>query len=205
MADPLLSNSEFGQTLATPCRSRTRLGGRGLGTRFRGPDGALKRRGARTWLRPPVPDRQPASAWWSGENRGRDPSGAGSAWFATLRRAAGVTERFGVARLVEPGMAWPWSEAREALEGKQSPWKDRMSNRWQRRGDITDSSAEQSLGVGCFAFFRQVRPRPLRWSVALGGVSGDFGCQTACHPHLRGGAVGLFVETGVGNAPSLGA
>jgi hypothetical protein len=33
-----------------------------------------------------------------------------------------------------------------------------MSHRWQRWSDITDSSAEQSLVVGCFAFFRQVRP-----------------------------------------------
>jgi hypothetical protein len=33
-----------------------------------------------------------------------------------------------------------------------------MSHHWQRWSDITDSSAEQSLVVGCFAFFRQVRP-----------------------------------------------
>jgi hypothetical protein len=59
IADPLLPNLDFGQTPATPRRSRTRPGGRGLDARFRVPDAPLKRCGARIRLRPPAPDRQP--------------------------------------------------------------------------------------------------------------------------------------------------
>lgn len=59
IADPLLPNLDSGQTPATPRRSRTRLGGSGLGARFQVPDAPLKRCGARIRLRPPVPDRQP--------------------------------------------------------------------------------------------------------------------------------------------------
>ena len=43
------------------------------------------------------------------------------------------------------------------LKGKQSPWKDRVAGRWQRRLVTTDSSAEQSLEVGCFVRFRRAR------------------------------------------------
>lgn len=39
------------------------------------------------------------------------------------------------------------------LERKLSPWKDRVAGRWQRRLVTTDSSAEQSLEVGCFVRF----------------------------------------------------
>jgi hypothetical protein len=75
---------------------------------------------------------------------------AESGWgHAALRHCEACRARHGSALARDP---------RRTLEGKQSPWKDRMSHRWQRRSDITDSSAEQSLGVGCFAFFRQVRP-----------------------------------------------
>jgi len=45
------------------------------------------------------------------------------------------------------------------LKGKQSPWKDRVAGRWQRRLVTTDSSAEQSLEVGCFVRYRRA-PTP---------------------------------------------
>lgn len=37
------------------------------------------------------------------------------------------------------------------LGGEQSPWKERVFRRWQRRRDTTDSSVEQRLEVGCSA------------------------------------------------------
>jgi hypothetical protein len=45
------------------------------------------------------------------------------------------------------------------LKRRQSPWKDRVTGRWQRRLVTTDSSAEQSLEVGCFVRFRRA-PTP---------------------------------------------
>jgi hypothetical protein len=50
------------------------------------------------------------------------------------------------------------------LERKLSPWKERVAGRWQRRLVTTDSSAEQSLEVGCFVRFRRART-----SAHLGG------------------------------------
>jgi hypothetical protein len=43
------------------------------------------------------------------------------------------------------------------LKGKQSPWKERVAGRWQRRLVTTDSSAEQSLEVGCSVRFRRAQ------------------------------------------------
>jgi hypothetical protein len=49
------------------------------------------------------------------------------------------------------------------LEEEQSPWKDRVSRRWQRRCGTTDSSAEQRLEVGCTARFERAQsPASLR-------------------------------------------
>jgi hypothetical protein len=64
------------------------------------------------------------------------------------------------------------------LEGKQSPWKDRAVRCWQRRRIATDSSAEQSLVVGCFVRFRRARLSARfggRGQRAAGYVF-DFGC-----------------------------
>jgi hypothetical protein len=56
------------------------------------------------------------------------------------------------------------TEGARTLEGKQSPWKDRVAGRWQRRLVTTDSSAEQSLEVGC-----SVRCRRALTPAHLGG------------------------------------
>lgn len=79
--------------------------------------------------------------------------------------------------------------ARMYLGGEQSPWKDRVSPRWQRRDDTTDSSMEKGLGVG--------RSRRLEGSAritsvirACGGWFGGFGCWTA-----RGGTFGCRLRS----------
>ena len=56
------------------------------------------------------------------------------------------------------GTASPgWGGASETLKKKLSPWKDRVAGRWQRRLVTTDSSAEQSLEVGCSVRFRRAQ------------------------------------------------
>jgi hypothetical protein len=67
------------------------------------------------------------------------------------------------------------------LEGKQSPWKDRVAGRWKRRLVTTDSSAEQSLEVGCFVRFRRA-PTPAHFG----------GCRRNAteNPRLRSRAPG---------------
>lgn len=90
-------------------------------------------------------------------NGRRDPIGS------TLRRLAGAGEEqrrsdagFGLSegrfpvRHRRDGAESVWT-----LKKKQSPWKDRVTGRWQRRFVTTDSSAEQSLEVGCFVRFRR--------------------------------------------------
>jgi hypothetical protein len=77
-----------------------------------------------------------------GKDRGRSEAGFGSQKSVL---------RYGITGL---GARRVWT-----LEGKQSPWKERVAGRWQRRLVTTDSSAEQSLEVGCFVRFRRA-PTP---------------------------------------------
>jgi len=63
------------------------------------------------------------------------------------------------------------------LEGEQSPWKERVSRRWQRRSDTTDSSAEQGLGASCVTRFDRARCWHRFGGVGAGPrVIRDFGC-----------------------------
>jgi hypothetical protein len=71
------------------------------------------------------------------------------------------------------------------LVGKQSPWKDRVSSRWQRRCDTTDSLAEQGLEVGRFADFDEPSRR-----THLGGIDGVQ--RSDPWPRLRGGRTTTF-------------
>ena len=66
------------------------------------------------------------------------------------------------------------------LGGEQSPWKDRVSSRWQRRCDTTDSLAEQGPEVGRFADFDEPSRRP-----HLGGTDGVQ--RSDSRPRPRGG------------------
>jgi hypothetical protein len=67
--------------------------------------------------------------------------GAGTGTFMSLSRASLLRERGKRPRRAGSG---PW----EALKGERSPWKDRAFVVWKRTGNVTDSSAEQSPGVG---------------------------------------------------------
>jgi hypothetical protein len=63
------------------------------------------------------------------------------------------------------------------LEGEQSPWKERVSRRWQRRCGTTDSSAEQGLEASCVARFDRVQCRHRFGGVGTGPrVIRDLGC-----------------------------
>jgi hypothetical protein len=55
------------------------------------------------------------------------------------------------------------------LGGEQSPWKERVSGRWQRRWLTTDSSVEQGLGAEPTTGWRWLRH--LATGVAGGAVS----------------------------------
>jgi hypothetical protein len=206
IADPLLPNLDFGQTPATPRRSRTRFGGPGLGARFRVPDAPRKRCGARIRLRPPAPDRHPrlgeAAGGESPEGSQRSHNALGS---PSCRARPGPRSASALRGLSSPAWLGPGAKPEGALEGKQSPWKDRMSHRWQRRSDITDSSAEQSLGVGCFAFFRQVRPsRDFGSAAALCGLLDSFGRRAARLSRPRVGLAGASQRLARASPPSLG-
>jgi hypothetical protein len=90
------------------------------------------------------------------------------------------------------------------LEGEQSPWKERVSRHWQRRCDTTDSSAEESLEVGCTARFERAQsPASLRrrW----GRIHSESRprlrrlCTNAFGPramHLLGGRTGVASSAG---------
>jgi hypothetical protein len=78
----------------------------------------------------------------AGENCRRDPSGSGACV------GAGGWHGFGWVDCC--GKASPALErSTEDLGEEPSPWKERVSLRWQRWSGATDSSMEQSLEVGC--------------------------------------------------------
>jgi len=80
-----------------------------------------------------------------GGNRRRDPSGA----CVGLDSRTGAGGAAASCRVCPSGLATPgWCGVQVDLGGEQSPWKDRVSGRWQRRIDTTDSSAEQGPVVG---------------------------------------------------------
>jgi hypothetical protein len=80
-----------------------------------------------------------------GGNRRRDPNGVR----VGLDSRTGAEGAAASCRVRPPGQETPgWCGVRVDLGGEQSPWKERVSGRWQRRNDTTDSSAEQGPVVG---------------------------------------------------------
>jgi hypothetical protein len=167
--DPRVTTTTSGQTpealLQSPSAASVAGGGRGAA---RGSRPALKRRCSETRLRPPAPsDPKVASATRGlGERKEGFRLAPTPGWLATM---AGVTgpRRRASARAEDGSPVWHHRVGTETvwiLKGKQSPWKERVAGRWQRRLVTTDSSAEQSLEVGCFVRFRRART-----SAHLGG------------------------------------
>ena len=135
--------------------------------RHRAPAPALKRRRTGYGFGPlGRPSRQPLRRQAGRVNSRRDPIDSTPRRLAVTGKGRGArTPSFGTAEERSP--AWHHRDGAEAtwtLKGKQSPWKDRVAGRWQRRLVTTDSSAEQSLEVGCSVRFRRART-----SAHLGG------------------------------------
>ena len=90
-----------------------------------------------------------------GNGRGR---GCGNGAGSLCREASGVGGR----------RAWVLGAFRKDLGGDQSPWKDRASLRWQRRG------GRYGPGDGARPRSRRSRPRGL-WNIASGNGGGGRG------------------------------
>ena len=116
-----------------------------------------------------------ASAGRARGNRRRDPSGAATGPKSRpASRAPGLWPAVSARPRHGPG----WSGARVDLGGEQSPWKDRVFVRRQRRTDTTDSSTEQGPEVGRS---RRLEESARRTSVrrACEAVVRGFGRRTA--------------------------
>jgi hypothetical protein len=117
----------------------------------------LKRRCSGTRLRPPMSSVSPTASAAGGE--GEPPKAAQWPDKAAACRHGGRPGHSDPGLRLGPGAFWSGIarlERRERdLGGEQSPWKDRVTGRWQRQLVTTDSSAEQSLEVGCSVRFRR--------------------------------------------------
>jgi hypothetical protein len=113
-----------------------------------------------TRLRPPSSSVSPNASAAGGQ--GEPSEGSHRLDAATVRRHGERSGRLEAGlrhgRRALFGMASPgWSGRNGTLKRKQSPWKDRVTGRWQRRLVTTDSSAEQRLKVGCSVRFRRAQ------------------------------------------------
>jgi hypothetical protein len=160
-ADQQITTVDFGHTpealLRSPRAASAAGGGQGAA---RGSRPGAEKAPHGTRLRLPAPSVSPTASAAGGQGEPLEGSHRLDAAAAcrhgegTGRPEAGL--RHGRRALF--GMASPgWSGRYGTLKGKQSPWKDRVAGRWQRRLVTTDSSAEQSLEVGCSVRFRRAR------------------------------------------------
>jgi len=159
IVDPQVTTAGSGHTPEALPRSPSAasVAGGGSGAARGSRPGAEKAsRGTR--LRPPASSVSPTASAEGGQGEPSEGSHRPDAAAARChggRRGArkagfGPTERRSPVRHRRDGADTVWT-----LKGKQSPWKDRVAGRWQRRLVTTDSSAEQSLEVGCSVRFRR--------------------------------------------------
>jgi hypothetical protein len=155
-------------TTRPPDRLRTHCSGHqarlrpqaGAGERRGGSAPALKRRRNGTRLRPPTPSVPPAASAAGGQSEPTEGFSRPDTTTACRRggRSRALGSRASARQKGALGMASPgWGGASATLKEEQSPWKDRVTGRWQRRLVTTDSSAEQSLEVGCSVRFRRAQ------------------------------------------------
>jgi hypothetical protein len=170
----------------------------------------LKRRGAGSGFGPrSPPSRLPLHAFARSRRAGEPPQGfrrpwptrlAAAAWARVARRLASVRPTTALRLWHRRDGAFrtgPW-------RGPLSPWKKRAACRWQRRCDATDSSAEQSLEVGCFAGFRRARS-PTPASAGAGAEHGNAAASVADlqRPPSGGPAEGSPAPPGASQPPEV--
>jgi len=166
--DKRVTTTSFGQTSEALFRSpiAASVAGRESG-RGEGLPPGVEKASRRTRLRLPALSGSPVAS--AAEEEGERTKGSQRHDIAAACRRGGRPRAFGSGLRLAEGRA-PVRHRRAGarrvwtLKRRQSPWKDRVAGRWQRRLVTTDSSAEQSLVVGCFVRFRRART-----SAHLGG------------------------------------
>jgi hypothetical protein len=190
IGDQQLTTTSFGQTSEALFRSpiAASVAGRESG-RGEGLPPGVEKASRRIRLRLPALSGSPVAS--AAEEEGERTKG--SQWHdtATACRRGGGPRAFGCGLRLAEGRAPVWHRRAGArhvwtLKRRQSPWKDRVAGRWQRRLVTTDSSAEQSLVVGCFVRFRRART-----SAHLGGCGRSAKGTSGFGPGTERGPSGL--------------